>query len=161
MTEVKERKCKKNHRDKSNKPKKNLKKRINNYFDWSQIYNYTLGTYYRIVHWILIFLGTFLILFDENPWHLIILLIIVTSDGAANIMIHDCPLTMYETMYLGTSLSDERKSMWKKFKIPFDCEHVYESQLELIVNIWILCANKIFILFLLEWIRGRAGRSPS
>lgn len=148
MTEVKERKCKKKSPDKSNKPKKNLKKPTNNYFDWSQVYNYALGTYYRIVHWIIMILGGCVLLFDTNPWRLTILLTIITLDGISNVLLHDCPLTMYEKKYLNTSLSEERKQMWKRLKIPFDCEHVYESQLEVITNLWTMCAAKICIIIL-------------
>jgi len=108
------------------------------------------GYYYQILHNILIILGTIVILFSNNIYHLLICLNIITLDGLANIITHDCPLTKLEKKYLKTSLSHNRKKIFKKCNILYKCNHNYETQLELIINVWTIIACKIIILIFVK-----------
>ena len=74
------------------------------------------------------------------------LLIIVSLDAFANVVCHDCPLTNLEKRYLKSSLSHDRRKTFKNLNIMYKCNHIYESQVELIVNMWTLIAVKIIIL---------------
>ena len=109
-----------------------------------------VGYYYQILHYIIIFGGGFVILFNTNPVHLIILLIIISLDAFANVVVHDCPLTALERKYLKTSLSADRRKNMKRANILYKCNHVYESQVELIVNMWTLVACKIVIILVIR-----------
>lgn len=109
-----------------------------------------IGYYYQLLHHIIIFGGAFIILFNTNPIHLLILLCIISLDAFANVVCHDCPLTALERKYLNTSLSDERRCFLKDANIMYKCNHVYESQVELIVNMWTLTAGKLIILLIMK-----------
>ena len=106
---------------------------------------------YQWAHNLIIYGGGFLILFNSNPIHLIILLIIITLDGIANTIRHDCPLTQMEKKYLGTSLSEERKKVLSDAGILYkSTDNIYESQFEVIVNMWTLTACKIIVILIIK-----------
>ena len=109
-----------------------------------------IGYYYNLLHLTIIVLGTIIILFSNNLYHLLICLLIVSLDGIANVVCHDCPLTTLEKKYLKTSICHNRKKILKNFNILYNCNHIYESQLELIVNIWSLIVCKILIIILIS-----------
>ena len=109
-----------------------------------------IGYYYQILHNILIICGTIVILFNNNIYHLSLCLIIVSLDAFANFVCHDCPLTRLEKKYIKNSLSHTRRNFMKNSKILYKCNHLYESQVELIVNIWTLVACKIIILLFIK-----------
>ena len=108
-----------------------------------------IGHYYQILHNILIFGGTYILLFSNNIAHLAACLFIVSLDAFANVVCHDCPLTRLEKKYLRSSLSHERRKQIKEMNILYKCNHIYESQVELIVNVWTLLACKIVVLIIL------------
>ena len=109
-----------------------------------------IGYYYQLLHHIIIFGGGFIILFNTNPFHLLILLCIISLDAFANVVCHDCPLTALERKYLNTSLSDERRCCLKNANIMYKCNHIYESQVELIVNMWTMVACKLIIILVIR-----------
>ena len=108
-----------------------------------------IGYYYQILHNIIIFGGSYILLFSNNIAHLVACLIIVSLDAFANVVCHDCPLTRLEKKYLRNSLSHERRKQIKELNILYKCNHIYESQVELIVNVWTLLACKIVVLIIL------------
>ena len=105
-----------------------------------------LGYYYQIYHYIIIFGGGFVILFNTNPYHLLVLLIIISLDAFANVVVHDCPLTTLERKYMNSSLAHDRREHLFGANICYTCNHVYESQVELIVNMWTMVACKIIVI---------------
>lgn len=111
-----------------------------------RIPEYWIGQYYQLLHNIIIIGGALVVLFNTNIYHLIVLLIIVSLDAFANVVCHDCPLTNLEKRYLKSSLSHDRRKTFKNLNIMYKCNHIYESQVELIVNMWTLIAAKIIIL---------------
>lgn len=117
-----------------------------------RIPEYWIGQYYQFLHNIIIVCGAFVILFNTNIYHLTALLVIVSLDAIANVVCHDCPLTNLEKRYLKTSLSHDRRKFFKNSNIMYKCNHIYESQVELIVNMWTLVACKIVILLALRTI---------
>ena len=128
-----------------------LNEDIKNFFTEKGISKKTIGMYYQLAHSLIIYGGGFLILFNSNPIHLIILLIIITLDGIANTIRHDCPLTQMEKKYLGTSLSEERKKILCDAGILYKSnDNIYESQFEVIVNMWTLVACKILIILIIK-----------
>lgn len=125
-------------------------KRILSFFKKRGFSNIVLGLYYTTIHWILMALGVFVTLFNNDPWHLTIVLILITLDGLANFAVHDCPLTILEQKYLGTNLMKERKNTLKKANILYKCNHIYESQIEILVNLWTFIACKILFLIAMK-----------
>ena len=109
-----------------------------------------LGYYYQFIHYLIILLGAILILFCNNISYLLIIILLVSLDGIANFICHDCPLTILEKKYLKKSLCQNKKKFFKNMKILYKCNHVYETQVELIVNVWALLACKIMILLILK-----------
>lgn len=115
-----------------------------------RIPEYWIGQYYQLLHNIIIFGGSCVILFNTNVYHLIVLLIVISLDAFANVVCHDCPLTNLEKQYLKSSLSHDRRKTFKNLNIMYKCNHIYESQVELIVNMWSLVAAKIVIIIALR-----------
>ena len=109
-----------------------------------------IGGYYQLLHNIIIFGGAIVLLFTTNVGYLTACLIMVSLDAFANVVCHDCPLTRLERKYLKRSLAHDRKKIIKECNILYKCDHVFESQVELIVNVWTLLACKIVVLIMLR-----------
>jgi len=110
----------------------------------------TIGNYYQLLHNVIIVGGAVIVLFNNNPYHLLALLGIVSLDAFANVVCNDCPLTSLERKYLKSSLSHDRRKWLKSMGIMYKCSHIYESQVELIVNVWTAIACKIIIILALN-----------
>ncbi len=120
-------------------------KYINNTFDIKK-----LKQMYGVVHEIYIYMLAFILMFNCNPVHLIVVLSIITLDGIAIVILHQCPLTMLEKKYLKKSTFEKQKKCLKNLGISYECNHVYESQLEIIINVWLLFALKCIFIILLK-----------
>lgn len=105
-----------------------------------------IGSYYAFIHSLIAFLGLLILLFSNNIIYLTILLLVIILDSLAIVFLHDCPLTMLEKKYLGTSTVTARRNALKNMGILFTCDHEYESQLELLINLWTIVAIKIFVI---------------
>ena len=86
------------------------------------------------------------ILFSKNICHLAVLLLIISLDAFAIVVRHDCPLTAMEKKYLGTSGKRGINKVLKNAGLVYNCSHLYESQLELVINFWALTACKIVMI---------------
>jgi hypothetical protein len=74
-------------------------------------------------------------------------------DAIANIVLHNCPLTALEQKYLGKSLATERRKQLKRAGILYKSDHLYESQLELLINAWTMIACKILVILVVRVIK--------
>jgi len=110
-----------------------------------------IGTYYTILHIILMALFGIVVLFSNNLLYLFIVFIIMFLDVLANIGCHDCLLTMTETKYLETSCKHERASKCLDAGIVYKCRHYYENQLDVISNASALAGIKICFILLFTW----------
>jgi hypothetical protein len=109
-----------------------------------------IGAYYGWLHlFIMISSGTIL-LFDNNIYHLIILLNIVFIDCISCVFIHDCPLTPLENKYLTSCLIDWESFLFSKMNILYKCNHRYEITLEFLTNMLALIYGKINMLILMK-----------
>lgn len=139
------------------KLEKKIKKHKNVIRDVSNIskdfIKYITGCYYGLLHTILIGFGALLILFSNNVYGLCVLLLIVSLDALAIVVRHDCPLTQMEQKYLGISGKKQINEFLKKCGIVYKCNHIYESQLEFMINIWALIACKIVVLLFLKMLK--------
>lgn len=105
-----------------------------------------IGTYYAFIHSLLAFLGLLIMLFSNNIMYLSALLLVIILDSLSIVFLHDCPLTMLEKKYLGTSTVTARRSALKNMGILFTCDHEYEAQLEVLINMWTITAIKMFVI---------------
>lgn len=105
-----------------------------------------LGMYYGILHMMIMCIGAIVLLFDTNIYHLLVLLIIVTLDGIACVILHNCPLTILERKYLGTSIVGTHMFLYQNMNVCYTCDHEYEITLEFIFNMAALLTSKIFLL---------------
>jgi hypothetical protein len=112
-----------------------------------------IGNYYGLLHTILIIGGAAIILFSKNLVHLSIILLIISLDAFAIVVRHDCPLTQMEEKYLGVSGKRQINEFLKSYGLVYNCSHLYESQLELVVNFWALTACKIVMLICLKMLK--------
>ena len=105
--------------------------------------------YLMIIHYLIISLITFILIFNNNIIHLIITLIIVSIDGFAVVVLHGCPLTTLEKKYLKISSSKIVINKLKNSGIFYSCNHEYEKQIDLLTYAWIFFACKCLrIIFL-------------
>jgi len=105
---------------------------------------------YDIIHNILIFVMSFLIIFDNNLFHLSIILLIISLDAFSIVVLHNCPLTMLEKKYLKKTSCEERNKILKGLGIMHKCNHQYENQIELLINVWMLVTGKCLLIILLK-----------
>lgn len=128
----------------------NVVRKISNFIRKTPILDQIIGYYYVIIHGIIATLGILVLLFSNNIIHLACLLIVIILDSTCIVFLHDCPLTMLEQKYLKTSAVSTRFKALHKSNIVFECNHEYESQLELLINVWSFCAIKMFAIILLR-----------
>jgi hypothetical protein len=85
-------------------------------------------------------------LFSNNLIILTSILAIVTLDAFSVIALHECPLTTLERKYLKRTSWKDRNKILKSLNLSFKCNHMYESQLELLINVWMLISSKMLII---------------
>jgi hypothetical protein len=117
----------------------------------ARLYHPLLGVYYASLHLLLMGGAAFLLLFNQNILHLFLLLCIVAIDALSCVILHNCPLTILEQKYLGTSLIRINIETCKKMKIGYRHSHEYERTIELLCNVGALLILKIVVLM----IRGK------
>ena len=123
--------------------KKNKIRKLSNFiYDKFELKDFHFNQIYLVMHSLLIFLISFILLFSMNITHLIITLIVVSLDAFSVVVLHHCPLTILEQKYLKHSSSDVHKKWLKSLGISYNCNHVYENQVELMINVWCLIAGK-------------------
>ena len=152
-------KGKKNKKNKLNKLNTEAEKLVNNNII-RKISNFLNDTFhlkeikynscYLIIHTIFIFLISFVALFNNNIYHLCIILIIISLDAFSVVVLHECPLTTMEKKYMNLSCCDIRNENLKKMDILYNCDHNYEKQIELLINSWTLIAGKCACIIFLK-----------
>jgi len=100
------------------------------------------STIYRHTHDTFIFLISFIVLFNTNLLHLAIIFIIVSFDAISIVILHGCPLTALERKYIKRSSCDDRDDLLNALGISYHCNHEYEKQVELLINVWMMVAGK-------------------
>ena len=98
------------------------------------------------MHYLIVFLVAFMCLFNNNINHLCILLIIISLDALSIVVLHECPLTILEQKYLKINNRKIQSFFFKNSNILYKCNHEYEKQIELLINIWVLISTKILLL---------------
>ena len=114
------------------------------------ITNEVVGLIYTYVHFLIIFLVGFIFSFNNNIYHLIAILIVISLDALSVVVLHGCPLTLLEQKYLNTSSCEERSESFKNARIVYKCDHEYEKQIEILINVWTLIALKCLVLIFLK-----------
>jgi len=123
-----------------------VRERINECSSIVGLNNKTIGKIYVIIHYIFMALILFIILFNNNIYHLLICVNILFLDCLSVIILHSCPLSLLEKKYMGIS---ERESITKTFKnmdILYKCDHEYEKQIEILTNVLIIVIIKCLLI---------------
>jgi hypothetical protein len=120
------------------------------YFDLKKFEYLKNSLLYTGLHSLYIIIISFILTFDCNILHLIIILIIISLDAFAMIVFHRCPVTLLEKKYLKYNIPNILKKNLKSLNICYNCSHEYESQIEVIINVWLLIASKCLIIIFLK-----------
>lgn len=106
------------------------------------------GKYYSAIHVLFMITCVLSLLFSNNIYHLLVVLNIMAFDFLSNVVFRDCPLTTMETKYLGKdgSVNAIFKKKMKDLNINYNCGHIYETQMECIINCFTMIAIKIMVL---------------
>lgn len=115
-------------------------------FEFSGKVNKPAALCYITLHMIFIVGVTFVFIFNTSITFLCVLLIIVTLDAGAIVFLHGCPLTHLERKYLGTDDCEMKRKVIENCSILYHCDHEYEKQVEVMINIWTMIASKILVL---------------
>ena len=107
-------------------------------------------SYYTEIHHTFIFLIAFIGLFNNNIIHLCAILLIISMDALSVVLLHECPLTTMEKKYSNISSCDIRNDLLKSAGIVYNCDHDYEKQIELLINVWMLVAGKISVILFIK-----------
>ena len=118
--------------------------------EWTPFLKKTIGHYYLVRHNLIALFGCFVFLFSNNILYLSVVLNMIILDCMSIVFLHDCPLTMLEKRYLNTSMIEERQKTFKNMGIVYECTHEYETQLELLINVWSFIALKIFFIIIMN-----------
>lgn len=159
-------KTKKNKKNSQNKTCKKCKIREKEYlelFNSNYIYksDYTSffkdicskipGYYYCIIHTIFMILCGFILFFVHDKFAMICLLIVISLDAHANVVLFDCPLSGLEKKYLGSNMIQSRIHILQHFGIMYSNDKCYDTQLEVIINAWSLTAGKLLFLVIFDY----------
>lgn len=109
------------------------------------------GLYYIAVHMLFMVLIGLIIFFVTNKVHLCMTLFVISLDAIANVVFYDCPLSSLEKKYLSTSMIETRLNSIQKWGMMYANDRCYDTQLEVIINGWTLCAAKILTLIVFDW----------
>lgn len=109
------------------------------------------GMYYCIVHSLFMVLIGLIVFFVTNKTYLCMTLLVISLDGISNILFYDCPLSSLEKKYLNTSMIETRLQGIQKYGMMYANNRIYDTQLEVIINGWTMCAAKILVLILFDW----------
>lgn len=112
---------------------------------------YLIGSYYSLIHKLIMIAGLFLIVFSNDLFALICLLNILFLDSISNIIMYDCPLTLLEKSYLGYSFTSSRLELLQNIGIMYTNSRVYDTQLEIIINVSAACIFKILCLCIMRY----------
>ena len=128
---------------------KNVVRQITNYLNSVINLNKLKGELYFYIHIYIMFVICFISFFTTSVNVLIIILMIVSLDAISIVFLHECPLTTMEKKYLGITSCEMRNERLNNAGIMYNCEHDYEKQIELLINVWTMIATKcISIIFL-------------
>ena len=130
--------------------KNNLGRQIYAYLIKFMSFKQMRGLAYYNLHCGFIFLITFITIFSTSKIELTILLAIISLDAVSVIYLHECPLTSLEKKYLGYTSCDERDGYLRQMNIMYNCDHTYEKQIELLINIWCIIAMKCLLIIFLN-----------
>lgn len=108
------------------------------------------STMYRHIHDTFIFLICVIVLFNNKLSHLAIIFMIVSMDAFSIVVLHRCPLTDLERKYIKRSSCDDRDELLNSIGVSYDCDHEYEKQVELLINVWLMVAGKCMCIILLK-----------
>jgi hypothetical protein len=123
--------------------------------------NKLIGSYYWFIHIFIMISGGIILLFDNNIYHLFMLLVIASLDGLACIILHDCPLTILENKYLKTTIIDKHYNYFNNCNILYKCEHKYEKTLEFLTTMISSLFGKINLLILMKLFSFKVNTSNS
>jgi hypothetical protein len=122
-----------------------ISKQFNNIFNLNKL----KGIFYFNIHIYLISIIGFITFFTTSVNVLIVVLIIVSLDAVSIVFLHECPLTTMEKKYLGITSCELRNEILGNCGIMYKCDHDYEKQIELLINVWTIIASKcLSIIFL-------------
>lgn len=143
-----------NHKEKNkHKCKNNLNifyHFIYNLFKKGGILTFLKSPYYRWVHSIYGLCIAIVIFANNNIFHLIALLCIISLNALSIVILHKCPLSMLEKKYAKTSLTYNKILFYKNLGISYKCKHNYEQELEVLINVWLAISLKCILLILLK-----------
>lgn len=111
------------------------------------------GNLYLAAHSFIMFLAAFVLLFSSSLAHLAVLLLFVSLDAIAIVFRHECPLTALERKYLGITGCELRNMALREAGIVYRCEHDYEKQVELLINVWTMVATKMLCIAFLRQVQ--------
>lgn len=109
------------------------------------------GIYYASIHSLFMLLIGLIIYFVTDKYFLCMTLLVISLDAFANVIFFDCPLSSLEKKYLQTSMIETRLQSIQKWGMMYSNDKCYDTQLEVIINGWTLCAAKILILIIFDW----------
>ena len=108
------------------------------------------STMYRHIHDTFIFLICVIVLFSNKLSHLAIIFMIVSMDAFSIVVLHRCPLTDLERKYIKRSSCDDRDELLNSIGVSYDCDHEYEKQVELLINVWLMVAGKCMCIIVMK-----------
>ena len=129
---------------------RNIIRQFGNFFNSIFNFNRLKGAIYFNIHLYVVFIIGFATLFTTSIATLIALLVIVSMDALSIVVLHECPLTTMEKKYLGITSCEIRNEFLYNSGIMYTCEHDYEKQIELLINVWTMIAGKCLTIIFLQ-----------
>ena len=80
-------------------------------------------------------------------------ILVIPMDIFENIMNHDCPLTSFEEKYSQNSTTHDFARRVSQLGIFCKCTHIYEKQINALMNIFLMILGKIVIILLVNLYR--------
>lgn len=114
------------------------------------ILTFLKSKYYGCIHWIYAICIVIIILVNNNICHLLAVLFIVFLNILSIIVFRKCPMTMLEKKHTGTSLTDNKIMIYKKFGVSYNSTNIFEQELEIVMNVAGFISLKCLLLIILK-----------
>ena len=114
------------------------------------ILTFLKSNYYGSSHWLYAICIGIIIFVNNNICHLLAVLFIISLNAISIIILSGCPITMLEKKHTGTSITENKRTIYKNVGVSYKCDHSFEQELEVLINVWVMIAMKCLLLIILK-----------
>lgn len=120
----------------------------NKYMRKLTLWDIIISLHLILIHYAIIIIGCFILLFSNNVLYIFILLNIISIDILCIIVLKQCPIFKLEKKYKNITTIELKAIYLDEYNFEYNCRHYYEMQFDLLMNLQAFIFLKIVSLIL-------------